>query len=639
MKIARFGLPAMLFSVSSVASSYHHIAELDSVVTTGTRTAKSLHDSPVAVEIISSDELKMVTSGTLAQAMEYIPGVSVTRSAKYGYNVSMMGFDSDKVLILLDGQRLISTTNDGVDLDQLSASNIDRIEIIRGPASVLYGSSAMGGVINVITKPIDDNQTKLSYEVASYGENEFNGESHNVNASHSFISGNSKVRFSLQYLDDPGFEYDHSTENKDGTATEKLFLDAKLSHQFNQLNASYHPQVLQEERFNEDDDKLKPGLGLFEDGYRSEINRVVHDVAIDHSEQGWQVRARHANHNESSGREVGLTRDATYQIQNVDAQKVFSIWDSQLVTGVLWDKEYLNSPEDTVLHKTAYNREAFGQWDYLLSDDIEILAGIRTQDSDRFGGKTTSRLSTRLTQAFDSGRLTIRAGVAESYKVPTLKHQYYVFDHSAVGYIVLGDEELDPESAVSKTLSLTYDWHDGHQLSISAHQSQVENLIQTFLQEEQEGIDIYVYDNVAKARIAGFDMSWEHLLSDSLHYGLNYSYVDKRQANGERIHYVPRHQIKAKAGWHHYPSRMQFLMYAVHQSDIAVDESQHSQIKNDNWTTLNLSMRHSVTNSISWRAAIENVLDEHKDTQLPEDEYDARAIDSRKIVFGMTYEF
>lgn len=642
MKIAFFGLSAMIIAVPAMASSYHQVAELDTVVTTGTRTAKSLHDSPVAVEIISSNELKMVTSGTLAQAMEYIPGISVTRSAKHGYNVSMMGFDSDKVLVLVDGQRLISPTNDGVDLDQISANNIDRIEVIRGPASVLYGSSAMGGVINIITKQIDGNQTRFSYEVGSYGGNELDGESQHVSLSQSLDSGDLKSRFNLQYLDDPGFDYDEETESADGASTQKLFLDATVQYELQNYRLTYHPQILQEERFKEDEDLTVPGLGAREDGYESDIDRVIHDATIENHDQAWQLKLRHADHQETSGRLTSTPREATYQVQNLDAQKVFAFHQSEIATGVVWDKEFLDSPEDEIHKRAAYNREAFAQWDFMVSDNFELLAGIRNQESDQFGGETTSRISTRVSGEIGPGSWTFRAGLAESYKVPTLKQQYYLFDHSNVGYIVVGNPDLQPESAVSRTASLSYDWNAGHHIELSLHQSFVDNLIENELdaeRSEQENVDVYIYQNIEKARISTVDIGWEHLLSDAWSYGVNYSYIDKRNANGARIFATPRNQLKANLSWHIYPKRLQVLLYAVHESDIEVDSESFSDVENDNWTTVNLSVRQSLSNSLSWRGAVENMFDVHRDTDLPDDSYDSRPTDSRKVSLGLTYEF
>ncbi len=130
--------------------------QTEHIVVTGTRTAKLLSNSPVLVDVIDGEIMAKVSQGTLAQALNYIPGVVVKRSAKDGYNIQMQGFDGDHVLVLIDGQPIISPTGSSADLDQVPASNIAQIEVIRGAASVMYGSSAMGGVINIITKQTNE---------------------------------------------------------------------------------------------------------------------------------------------------------------------------------------------------------------------------------------------------------------------------------------------------------------------------------------------------------------------------------------------------------------------------------------------------------------------------------------------------
>ena len=623
-------------------AAYSQVAVLDKVVTTGTRTAKSLQSSPVEVEYIDAATLELLSTSTLAQVMEYIPGVSVSRSAKDGFNVSMMGFGSDKVLVLLDGQRLISTTNSGVDLDQIPAQNIDRIEVIRGPASVLYGSAAMGGVINIITRPIDATTTQLSYQESSYGQNELNGREQNLSLSQSVARRNWQARSTIQYQNDPGYDYDPDTEAADGTATEKLFVDAQLSAQLAGWSLNYRPQFLQETREREDDDLVVPGFGSIEEGYKAEIDRVIHDVQLNQTDWGVHLSARDARHDETSGKLTSTPRDAVYQIQNLDAQKTFTFSGHEIVTGVVWDKESLDSPEDEIHNRSAYSREGFLQWDIMPSDHVEFLLGVRAQETSRFGSHSTSRMSARYAAEFGPGRLTLRGGLAQSYKVPTLKQQYYFFDHSNVGYMVIGNPDLEPESALTKSISVSYDFNSGHQLALHAHQSQVENLIENELDAERseaENLDVYVYQNLSKARIAGVDLSWEHIVGSAWRYGLNYTYTDKREANGQRVLYTPRHQSKAHVNWHYFPKRVQLMLYVVHESDIAVDPSEYSDVENQAWMTTNVAFKQAINNELAWRFAVENLFDVHRDTSLEDDQYDARPRDSRKLTLGLSYTF
>ena len=139
--------PVTLLLASALLPTYvlaETEAPVERVVVTGTRTPKLLGASPVKVDVVDKAEISRLSKGTLRQVLEVMPGVVVRRSQKDGYNVQLNGFNGDHVLVLINGQPVISPTGSSVDLDQISVANIRQIEIVRGAASVLYGSSAMG---------------------------------------------------------------------------------------------------------------------------------------------------------------------------------------------------------------------------------------------------------------------------------------------------------------------------------------------------------------------------------------------------------------------------------------------------------------------------------------------------------------
>lgn len=130
---------------------------LEEVVVTGTRTEKKLLDTPVRTQVVTKEEIRRTHARDLKEALEYVPGLLLKETEKNGFSVWMQGLDSDRVLILLNGRRVTASTGSTVDLTQISAADIERIEIVKGPVSALYGSESMAGVINVITsKPPED---------------------------------------------------------------------------------------------------------------------------------------------------------------------------------------------------------------------------------------------------------------------------------------------------------------------------------------------------------------------------------------------------------------------------------------------------------------------------------------------------
>lgn len=126
---------------------------METVVVTGTRTPKLLKDVPIVTRVITADEIKKVDAthiGDLLQAE--LPGIEFSYSMDQQVSLNMQGFGGNAVLFLVDGERLAGETLDNIDYNRLNMSNVERIEIVKGAASSLYGSNAVGGVVNIISK-------------------------------------------------------------------------------------------------------------------------------------------------------------------------------------------------------------------------------------------------------------------------------------------------------------------------------------------------------------------------------------------------------------------------------------------------------------------------------------------------------
>ena len=146
---------------------------MDELVITSTRTKKIHKDVPIATEVINKKEIQ--TSGALnvSDLLSQRSGMSMSTSVEGSSVLNILGIDSRYILILLDGQPITGRFNSRVSLDQITTSNINQIEIIKGPNSSLYGSEAMGGVINIITDSSDNNNFSFRYR-NSGSKNNFN---------------------------------------------------------------------------------------------------------------------------------------------------------------------------------------------------------------------------------------------------------------------------------------------------------------------------------------------------------------------------------------------------------------------------------------------------------------------------------
>lgn len=140
---------------------------LDTVVVTATRTMKELLEVPSSVSVVTAKEIEERNVTSVQEALQYLPGVYMNQAALGG--IQMRGFSGTDILFLVDGQQMNSTYNGTVDLNTISVENIERIEVLRGAASSIYGGHAVGGVINIITKEAKEG-THVS-AVLSYGSN------------------------------------------------------------------------------------------------------------------------------------------------------------------------------------------------------------------------------------------------------------------------------------------------------------------------------------------------------------------------------------------------------------------------------------------------------------------------------------
>ena len=125
--------------------------QMDEVVITGTKTERRLKDTPVITEVITRSEIEATGAENIGEVLEHRVGIVVDRDA-HGDGVQLQGLDSDYILILLDGEPQVGRIAGKIDLARIAIENVERIEIVKGASSALFGSAAMGGVINVITR-------------------------------------------------------------------------------------------------------------------------------------------------------------------------------------------------------------------------------------------------------------------------------------------------------------------------------------------------------------------------------------------------------------------------------------------------------------------------------------------------------
>ena len=647
MRIFSFIILSLAFVVQPCIA-YGTAPEIERFVISGTRTAKLLSDSAVDVNVIAGDVLAQISQGTVAQALNFIPGVVITRSSKDGYNIQMQGFDSDHVLVLLDSQPLISPSGSSVDLDQINANNIEQIEVLRGASSVLYGSSAMGGVINIITKKNRESGVKISYEVSNYQGNEIAGDeiSHlaKINVSSTILGWQTTA--DMLVIDDAGFDYQPETVIQDAASLEKKFAKLSASRSFYNIDTKLSYQFFKE-------DKNRPTASIPGQktviSYLSNVEQQQFNVGLVGEQQMWKINARYITHDESSG-QSNSTRETEISLAEIDGQNVWTLGGNEIVAGFVLHQGQLDQikPAGKVIEINDESREsaeAYVQANWNIAKH-QVLAGVRMQHDADFGWHHAMRLSGLVNLSAASNQLQWRMGVGESYRVPNLKERFYTFDHSNLGYMVLGNENLSPETAISFNSSITYNtsiWQDSADLVIhlNGHYSDTDSLIETVIDAQESastGLSIYTYENIANAKISGFDASFDVSLNQ-WRYQFNYSYLDSENDAGKRLTARPRHQIKSNLQYNFEQQQIDIIAYLVYQADEAIPDDYLSEDVND-YLLVNMAINQQITHSLSWRLGVDNIFDQHKDSNATAKRaFDVRPISSRKIYAGISYQF
>jgi len=658
------------FSFTSLAETIQQLDDnhLEHIVVSGTRTPKLLSNSPVSIQVIDQETVEILTQGTLANALNFIPGVVVTRNVKGGYNIQMQGFDGDHVLVLINSQPLVSPAGSAADLDQINANEIQQIEVLRGAASVMYGSSAMGGVINIITKNYDENQAKVSVQVGHYADaidDEPLSYTTRVNASLSTDDWDYKL--SLLHIDDAGFDYDPSTISQDASGMKKSFInlstktDSLYLFSKKKMNAEVKYQYLNENKsrpvsivpgqetiitYLSEVEQNQIDFSLKTDVFNNEQHKVQQD--------SWQLNTRYINHQEVSGQSNSI-RNTDINLGEINGQYVSSSDTLEIVTGGVIHYDSLNQIKP-VTHSVEINDEsrqsvdAFIQANW-IDPNYQILAGVRSQYDSDFGFHSAARVSTMNNFGDKENIWQWRNGLGQGYRVPSLKERFYIFDHSNLGYMVLGSPDLKPEesSTINTTLSYNTSVFESSPLfnqaqlktEVNGHYSTTKNFIETVYDPEksaQAQLDISVYQNVAQATIQGVDFSID-LIFNEWSGQINYSYLDARNENGNRLNGRPYHQVKTNLAYHNYEHALDILFHLVYQVNEAVDSS-YTQVLNNHWLNANISTNQHINDQFSWSFAINNIFNEHKSADARNlNAFDARPVSSRNITFGLKYQF
>lgn len=662
---------------------------LNPIVVTATRTQRTLSDAPIPVQVLDKQTLEKHHAHTLKQALALLPNVHLRQlHGKTGYEVLMQGFSGDQVLVLLDGLPITASTGSAVNLNQYLNVDIEQIEVIQGAASAQYGSSAMGGVINIITKPIANRHAQVTAEVGSNGSQNPSG--NNVDANRRFVEANLegaldakgylRGRLSASYLDDAGLSVDIDEWPRLKDASEQTQLSAKLIYSDNtsaSVSSEGNSSSAQTDRwldnkqlwleashYTEDDTSrfnYYAAPRLLPQQRQESISKQRYSIGAstditptDQPDQRYKLSASalfedyQSQSDTTSKGQLTSARDSTIQTKLAQVQLDLPMWSPAdyhshlLQVGAQWQQDSLRQTKNnnSELSKDKVSREVselYLQDDWLIGDSWEVLTGVRYQDDTDFGGYTAPKISVKYRQYDEQGHEHIlRASVGKAYRVPNLKERYYVFDHSNLGYKVLGNAQLQPETSTSYQLGYSGQLTDSLTVSANAFYNDINDLIQTDASPllYEGNVAVYQYNNIDSAETYGGDVAADWRLNQDATIKAGYTYTKtKNNTRGGELTNRPQHRAQLALDYQMTP-KLQLIQQLNYEGRQLINTAR--QAYSPSWWSLDSKLNYQLNSNLDIYGAVNNVFDVQRDVKDP---FDYRPIDNREWVLGASYHW
>jgi outer membrane receptor for ferrienterochelin and colicins len=529
--------------------------ELDEIVVTATRRKHILKDVPVTTELITRGDMRATGALTVDQALQSHVGVSIQNDLS-GMGATLRGIDPSRILILVDGHRIIGRVRGSIDLSQISLSDVDRIEIVKGSGSTLYGSDAIGGVINIITRrPAHAHRLESSIEYGSFKtfDPEFQLESfrHDLGL---LLSG--------KYERTDGFDLYKDTPHTNGmekinrvNVGSKFGLNPRGSF-YNELTLGYmhekktwaesewHEGLQQTLAYDDYEWNDRYDFGTLHKlviSPKTEMEASFHGSYYEHD---WNKYTSAGNPNDSS-----LTEDQILE-GSLQGNHIFSP-ELVLTSGADFSKEGLKSTQIDRGNRDVSYGDLYLQLEWRPFSILTFLPGIRWERHETYGSHFNPSMNIRWAP---SDQLVFRASAGKGFRAPSIKELYFIFDHSAAGYIVYGGgNQLDPEKSdnFSLTAELNYGRRGLHRLTL--FRNDLSDLIDFDLVEFTPTYwrGIYRYQNIVEARTQGVE--WESKIKVSSAWALAFSYTYLRARNlTEKTDLInrPQHTVKISNSFH-----------------------------------------------------------------------------------------
>lgn len=542
------------------------IESMNEVVVTATGTPRLLKNTPESIQVYTATDLQQTNAVTLNDALEKLSSSFTVHTNGMGTSVNLNGVEDDYFIYLENGRKI---GGDNV-FSRIDLSRVKRIEIMSGAAATLYGSNAIGGVINIITYDEDEATGVNAVSTTSYNGYGRLTQSINVDVKSNKLTSQTSYRFQksdswqlndqeyssskilyaeddelVDTTDDAFDGYSNNTLNQNlyYKVNDKLELSANGSFYVNKTDRTYdsHSYNLHHENY----------------GYGAGAKYQINDKSLLVAEFTSDNYTSYYDYFKASGDyEYGderLTKRTYYH--NADVRGIFDLGKiNRLTTGAEYTLNTLYDPDDDFNYDSKYSVDIYAQDELSLTKNLQAVAGVRYTYSETFKSSVTQNASL----LYNIWKLRFRGTYATGYRIPTQSELYSNTYIGTTNTYVRNNDDLSPEKSVYFSFGTEFS-NKWLSLSATIFHNKIKDMIAYETLDADDAtseeltygdIDILKQRYNTRAEVLGVNASARAYLGAGFSIKANYTYLDTYDFDNESpIDKTVKHTAVLNANW------------------------------------------------------------------------------------------
>ena len=508
----------ILFSINIFLVNDLSANEVDEIIVKGARIETPVRNFGSSIFILNSEDIRLRGIRSAIDAISSSPGVTSKKNGSFGGvgSVRIRGAASSQTLVLVDGVPVndASSPGGGYNFEYLDTSNIERIEVLRGSQSTLWGSDAIGGVVNIFTKSAEDNSVNILSETGSFGLKKINSE-------FGLVSNVGKFLF---LIDETSLDGISKADKKDGNIEKDGFETNSYSFKGDiEVNNIEIKGLLSYIKSDVEYDSFGFVTGVQDGDERSITEEFTGNFTIKFNLFGDKL-------------------ENTFSLNQSDISRDY-FTDNNLTFGADGDRRLYRYQGNTEFGK--FNKIAFGfekeessvsldklsidslffLYQFQPIEDLFVSVGIRNDDNKGFNSKTTRKIAAayKITE-----NISIKSSWGEGFKVPTIFQTTFFCCGAKSANI-----NIRPEESTSYDLGFDFILKDKFSFSLTYFKQDVNNQINF-------SFGLGGYENIDFVESDGFEISTNSKISETINLFINYSYIDSIDGSGLRLINIPK---------------------------------------------------------------------------------------------------